>query len=52
MNRGASFILGLFGDTMWKLFIIKPFSNQNKLKLKPILEFGGILGVVEKLLTS
>jgi hypothetical protein len=44
--------LRLVGATVWKLLIIEPFSqwklNKIKSKLKTVLEFEGVLGVVAK----
>ncbi len=48
--------LRLFGVTVWKLLIIESChfvnENQTKLKLKTVLEFGVVLGVVGKPLAS
>ncbi len=40
----------MFGATMWNLLIIEPFFIENfeKPRLKTILEFGGVLGIVGK----
>ncbi len=44
------FGLSLFGVIMWKIFISESFSQWKLNKI--ILEFGGIIGVVEKPWTS
>ncbi len=45
---------GLLPCTVWKLLIIQPFSKRklNKIELKTVLEFRGVLGVVGKPLAS
>ncbi len=50
MNRGAMTWFRMFGPTMWNLLIIEPFFIENfeKPRLKTILEFGGVLGIVGK----
>jgi hypothetical protein len=50
MNRGATTWFKMFGVTMWNLFIIEPFFLFlfEKPRLKTILKFGGIIGIVGK----
>ncbi len=54
MNRVHQLGLGVFGTMMCKMLIIEPFSQWKlkKLKLKFVLEFRGVLGVVGKLSAS
>jgi hypothetical protein len=50
MNKGALTWFIMFGTIVWNLLIIEPFFIENfeKPRLKTILEFGGVLGIVGK----
>jgi len=50
MNRGAMTWFKMLGATLWNLLILNHFFVEffEKPRLKTILEFGGILGVVGK----
>ncbi len=45
MNKGAMTWFRSFGATVWNLLIIESFEKP---RLKTILEFGGIFGIVGK----
>jgi hypothetical protein len=50
MNRGAMTWFRMFGAIVWNLLIVEPFFIDffEKPRLKTILEFGGVLGIVGK----
>jgi hypothetical protein len=50
MNRSVMTWFRMFGGIVWNLLIIEPFFIDffEKPRLKTILEFGGVLGIVGK----
>jgi hypothetical protein len=50
MNTGAMIWFRMFGATLWNLLIIDHFFIEffEKPRLKTILEFGGVFGIVGK----
>jgi hypothetical protein len=50
MNKGALTCFRMFGVMVWTLLIIEPFFHwiKKKPRLKTLLEYGGILGIIGK----